>query len=135
MKKKGTNMKPNTVVPLRWFVMLCAIWYHFTFLKTWNTPMEECHLWTHEHLDTHGHFLNCLNGLNWNIFFFNSASVLFNFLVNWASNAASELLNTYEHHHTETRLILTIFAPMSGTRSIYVVLWSIILFHLHFHYD
>ena len=69
MTKKGTNMKPNTVVPLRWFVMLCAIWYHFTFLKTWNTPMEECHLWTHEHLDTHGHFLNCLNGLNWNIFF------------------------------------------------------------------
>ena len=33
MKKKGTNMKPNTAVPLRWFVMLCAIWYHLYIFK------------------------------------------------------------------------------------------------------
>ena len=37
--------------------------------------------------------------------FCNSDSVFLNFLINWPSNVASVLLNTYKHHHTETILI------------------------------
>ena len=33
---------------------------------------------------------------------FNLTSVLLNFFMNWASNVASVLLNTYNHHYTET---------------------------------
>ena len=38
--------------------------------------------------------------------FFNLNSVLFNFFMNWASNVAYVLLNTYKHHHVETLLYL-----------------------------
>ena len=39
--------------------------------------------------------------------FYSSLSVLFNFLINWASNvAASLLLNTYRHHLTKIFLCL-----------------------------
>ena len=69
-------------------------------------------------------------------FFFNSASVLLNFYMNWATNVTYLLLNTYNHYHTEARFIITIFVSMSRPRSIYVVsMWSIFLFHLHFYYD
>ena len=34
--------------------------------------------------------------------FGNSGSVLLNFLINWPSNVAQVLLNTYNHHHTKT---------------------------------
>ena len=82
--------------------------------------------------------LQLTNHLNTRFFisnaFFNSTSVLLNFLMNWASNVAYVLLNTFKHHHTET-LIFTIFVAMSGPRSIYVVsVWSIFHFHLDLHY-
>ena len=61
-------------------------------------------------------------------------SVLANFFMNWASNVAYVLLNTYEHRYTEIFLIFTIFLSMARSRSIYVVsMWSII--HLNFNYD
>ena len=40
--------------------------------------------------------------------------------MNWASDVAQILLNTYKHHHTETRLIFTIFVSMSRPRSLFM---------------
>ena len=42
--------------------------------------------------------------------FFNWDSVLLNVFINWASNVAWLLLNTYNHHYTETH-ILVYFCP------------------------
>ena len=42
--------------------------------------------------------------------FFNWVSVLLNVFINWASNVAWLLLNTYNHHYTETH-ILVYFCP------------------------
>ena len=53
--------------------------------------------------------------------FFNSASVLLNFFINWASNVAQVLLNTYNNHYTETHFIFSIFVFMSRPMSIYAV--------------
>ena len=44
----------------------------------------------------------------------NSASVLLNVFINWASNVTLVLLNTYKHHHTKELYIFTIFVSMSG---------------------
>ena len=41
--------------------------------------------------------------------FFNS--VLLNFFMNWDSNVAQKLLNTYKHHHTETLFYLLYLCP------------------------
>ena len=46
-------------------------------------------------------------------FFFNSASVLLNIFINWASNVASVLLNAYKHHHTWALHIFAIFVSVS----------------------
>ena len=68
--------------------------------------------------------------------FFNSASVLLNFFTNRASNVTYVLLNKYNHCHTETLFIFSVFLSMSRTRFINVVsLWFLFQFHLHFHYD
>ena len=68
--------------------------------------------------------------------FFNSASVLLNILINWASNFAYVLLNTCKQHHTETLYIFTTFGFVSTPRSIYAVFtWIYFHFRLHFHYD
>ena len=65
---------------------------------------------------------------------FNSASVLLNFFINWASNVACVLLNTYNHHYVETLCIFNIFVSISRPRSIYVVsMWSIFHFQPHFY--
>ena len=53
--------------------------------------------------------------------FFNPASVLLNFLMNWATTVAQVLLNACKDHHTETLSIFTIFVSMSKSRTIYVV--------------
>ena len=49
--------------------------------------------------------------------FFISSSELLNFFMNWASNVAYVLLNTYKHYHSETRLISTLFVLMSKPNS------------------
>ena len=54
-------------------------------------------------------------------FFFNPASVFLNFFINWASNVAWVLLDTYEHDRTGTLFMFTIFVSISRSRSIYVV--------------
>ena len=61
--------------------------------------------------------------------FFNSASVLLNFFMNWASNVAQVAFNTNKHHHTETLFAsFTIFVAMSRPRSIYVLsMWPIFM--------
>ena len=65
-------------------------------------------------------------------FFFNSASVLLNFLKNWASSVGQVLLNTYRHHHVETPLIFTIFVSMCRRTPIYVIcMWSFSIFILN----
>ena len=75
------------------------------------------------------------NSLDYTLFF-NSASVLLNFFMNWASNVASVLLNANKHHHSETLFLFTIFVFISRPRYIYVVsMWSIFNFRLYFHYD
>ena len=59
--------------------------------------------------------------------FFLKPRNLLNFFMNWASNVAEELLNTYKHHHTETLFVFSTF--VSTSRSIYVVsMWSIFHF-------
>ena len=58
------------------------------------------------------------------------------FFMNWASNVAYMLPNTFKHDQTETLFIFTIFVPRSRPRSIYVVsMWSNFQFLLHCHYD
>ena len=52
---------------------------------------------------------------------FNSASVLLNFFMNLASYVAQVLLNTYNHHYTETHFISRIFVSMPRPKSIYIV--------------
>ena len=49
--------------------------------------------------------------------FFNSASVLLNFIMKWASNVAWVLLNTCNHHYTETYFIFSVFGFISRSRS------------------
>ena len=67
-------------------------------------------------------------------FFFNSASVLLNFYMNWASNVPLVLVNAYKHQHSESLLIFIAFVFMSNPRSIYVAsMWSF-SFHFHFHF-
>ena len=44
--------------------------------------------------------------------FFNSASVLLNFFVNWATNVTWVLLDTYNHYYTEAYFMCSIFVPM-----------------------
>ena len=46
-----------------------------------------------------------------------------NFLINWPSNVASVLLNTYKHHHTETMLIFTICLDL-GIFCVHVIYFS-----------
>ena len=83
------------------------------------------------------HLQNPVKCLRWSVFrkytlFFKSASVLLNFLINWASSVAYEHHHT-EHHHTEALLIFTIFVSMSWSRSIYVLsMWSFFIFILIF---
>ena len=68
--------------------------------------------------------------------FFNSVSMLLNFFINWASEFARVLPNTYKPNHNETLFIFTVFVSMSRSRSIYVIsVWRIFDFRLHFHYD
>ena len=68
--------------------------------------------------------------------FFNLTSQLLNTFMNWASNVAYVLLNTYKYHHTVTLSIFTISMSMSRSRSIYFMsMWSIFHFDLYFHYD
>ena len=68
--------------------------------------------------------------------FFNSASVLNNFFMIWASNVAYVLLSTYNHHHTNPHFIFCIFASMSRSRFIYVVpMWPIFHFQSHFYHN
>ena len=68
--------------------------------------------------------------------FFNSDSMLLNFLMSWASAVAYVLLNTYKHHHTKALLVFTTFVSMSKFRSINVVCMCFVFYiHLHFHYD
>ena len=55
--------------------------------------------------------------------FCNSDSVFLNFLINWPSNVASVLLNTYKHHHTETILIFTICLDLEIFR-VHVIYFS-----------
>ena len=65
------------------------------------------------------------------VLFFNWASGLVDFFMNWVSNIA--LLKTYNHYHTEIPFIFTIIESMSRPRSIYITsMWCIFLFHLHF---
>ena len=65
--------------------------------------------------------------------FFKSASVLLNVFMNGTLDVASVLLNTCNHHYTETHFILSIFVSMSRPRSIYVVsIWSIFHFQHNF---
>ena len=45
--------------------------------------------------------------------FFNSASVLLNFFMNWVWNLAQVLFNTYNHHYNELFFIFSIFISMS----------------------
>ena len=59
-------------------------------------------------------------------FLFNLASVLLNFFLNWASNVAQVLLNTYKYHHNETLYIFTIIVFISRPRSIYVYLCDLL---------
>ena len=57
--------------------------------------------------------------------------MLLNVFLNWASNAASVLLNTYNHHYTETNFRLYLCVSMPRLRSVHMVsCWSI--FHFHF---
>ena len=57
--------------------------------------------------------------------FFNSASVLLNFFMNWAPDVAWVLLIAHNHHHTVTSYICYIVL-MSSPSFIYVVsMWSI----------
>ena len=68
--------------------------------------------------------------------FFSSLSVLFNFLINWASNVASLLLNTCRHHLIETFFMSSIFISMSMSTSGYICFWyrwSIFHYRFHFH--
>ena len=66
--------------------------------------------------------------------FFNSASVLLTFLINWASNVAYVWLNTYKHHHPKTFLIFTLFVSMSRRRPVYILsVWSIFNLYLYFY--
>ena len=70
--------------------------------------------------------------------FFNSTSVLLNFFMNWASNVAWVLLNTYGHRYTDIGFIFGIFVSIPKPRSIYVVfLWFIfsLIFHCHLSYN
>ena len=49
------------------------------------------------------------------ILFFNRASVLLNFFLNWSSNVAYVLLITYKHHYTERHIsYLVYFGPCLG---------------------
>ena len=51
--------------------------------------------------------------------------------MNWASDFAYVMLDTYKHHHTESHFIFTIFVSMSRHRSIYVVsMWSFFSFFI-----
>ena len=60
--------------------------------------------------------------------------ILLNFFMNWASNVAQMLINTYNHHYTEANFIFNIIVSMSRPRSIYVVfLRSTFNFQSHFH--
>ena len=86
--------------------------------------------------DTAAIFTRCL-ALNTRFFisnvFFKSASVLLNVFMNGTLDVASVLLNTCNHHYTETHFILSIFVSMSRPRSIYVVsIWSIFHFQHNF---
>ena len=66
--------------------------------------------------------------------FFNSASMLLNFFMNWASNVVWVFLNTYNHHYTETHFIFSIFVSICRPRSIYAVsMWSLFHFQHLFH--
>ena len=68
--------------------------------------------------------------------FFSTQLRCFIFFMNWASNVAYVLPNTFKHYETETLFMFTIFVPRSRPRSIYVVsMWSNFQFLLHFDYD
>ena len=71
-----------------------------------------------------------------NVFFFKSASVLQNFFTNATSNVAELLLVVYNHHHTKTHFIYSMYVTMCWPGSIYAVsMSSIFHYHPHFYHN
>ena len=64
--------------------------------------------------------------------FFNSASVMPNFLMNRASNVANLLLNIYSHHLPKLLSVFSIFVSFSIWS---LSIWSIFHYHFHFHFN
>ena len=66
--------------------------------------------------------------------FFNSASVLLNFFHKLSLKCSLGVAYTYNHHHSETLSLFTLFVSMTRSRSIYVIS-RLSDFYLHIHYD
>ena len=127
-QNRDSPLGPTTSLPLRGWGSL-----------HWNLTVESLCLLVQRHLSFNMVWLLDPSALNeYMLFykqrFFNSASVLLTFLINWASNVAYVLLNTYKHHYTKTILLFTLFVSMSRRRPVYILsMWSIFNFYLYFY--
>ena len=105
------SMSPRIVWSLSWLckhpcpskpLVVAICWY----------PIIVCIMY--DVLQVHAFFIS-------NAFFSTQPQCYLTIFMNWVSNVAQVLLNTYGHYHSETRVLFTTFLSMSRIMSIYVV--------------